>query len=288
MAVALDHHADNQTENRAIFIRVAGYAGWIDAGHHSQGFLKRLAWYLSQQILLERPFKVSKSSDVYRWRDSDEILYLKRYRCAGAKLYLQTLVRSNRAQKSWRAGRALVAKGIDTPLPVFYVRRRVSIFRSEHILATAEIQNHASLRDYVNRNFAANGLQKNEKRRFISRAAAFLARLHSRGVYHGDLTARNILVSNQADGVGWRFFLIDLDAIRSTRWISRRRRIKNLDELGRNFLNLKILSTFDRAMFLKQYLKSYAKEKKSFRSFFGEVTRRTRYRLVKHGQRFHF
>ena len=140
----------------------------------------------------------------------------------------------------------------------------------------------------MNSNFSANRLTRSEKNRFISRAAEFLAHLHLVGVYHGDLTARNILVEQEDDGAVVRFYLIDLDAIRSTSWISGRRRIKNLDELGRNFLNLKIVSTQDRARFLKAYLGIYQKEKKSFKHFFRDVSQRTKRRIAKHGQRFTF
>lgn len=286
MVAATDGNKGQQTGKQAIFIRSAGYTGWMDATYHSRAFLERVTAYLSRGIVLESPIKVSRTSEVYRWQDSKTTLYLKRYRCAGLKLFLQTLFQSNRAQKSWRTGRALLAKGVDTPPPVFYVRRRVSAFVSEHILATREIRNNLSLKDYVNRNVAADRLSKSQRRRFIQHAAAFLAHLHRVGVYHGDLTARNILVVEQDPGVDWRFFIIDLDAIRSLHWISRRRRIKNLEELGRNFLNLKVVSTIDRAVFLKKYLNAFAREKTGFKSFFGEVARRTRYRLVRHGQRF--
>jgi tRNA A-37 threonylcarbamoyl transferase component Bud32 len=288
MSAAAIRGGNENKIDRVMRVRIAGYQGWMDTMHHSESFLDRLQSFLSWETALCQPIKVSRTSEVYQWQDEKEVLYIKRYHCIGLKLFMQTLLQVNRAQKSWRAGRYLLARGVNTPQPIFYVRRRISAFKSEHILATAEIQNSQSLRDYVNSNFSANRLTKVEKHKFISRAAGFLAHLHLVGVYHGDLTARNILVEQRNDSRGAGFFLIDLDAIRSRRWISRRRRIKNLDELGRNFLNLKIVSTYDRARFLRTYLKVYQKEKKGFKNFFREVRQRTMRRLVKHGQRFTF
>jgi tRNA A-37 threonylcarbamoyl transferase component Bud32 len=235
---------------------------------------------------LWKPIKVSKTSEVYQWRHEEALLYIKKYPCTGMKLFFQTVFQLNKAQKSWRVGRYLLDKGIDTPQPIFYLCRRVSAFKSDHIFATAGIQNSMSLRDYINRNFQKNRFTQSEKREFIARAAQFLGRLHLSGVYHGDLTARNILVEQGNDVSDTRLFLIDLDAVRSAHWISRRRRIKNLDELGRNFLDLKIISTCDRARFLKNYLEICHREKKSFKYLFRDVKQRTTRRLVKHGQRF--
>jgi tRNA A-37 threonylcarbamoyl transferase component Bud32 len=108
-----------------------------------------------------------------------------------------------------------------------------------------------------------------------------------RGIYHGDLTARNILVEPMGHIQKARIYLIDLDSIRSTRWISSRRRIKNLDELGRNFLDLSVVGTLDRARFLKHYLKVYLGEKRTYRPFMEAVRKRTVYRLKRHGQQFY-
>jgi tRNA A-37 threonylcarbamoyl transferase component Bud32 len=273
-------------DDRAVSVRIAGYKGWMISSYHSEKFLGHLRSFLLQEKDLPKPVKVSQTSQVYRWPDEKGAMYVKKYRCAGLKLFIQTLLQVNRAQKSWRTGRYLLTRGIPTPQPVFYIQRRVSVFKSEHIVATLEVQNSQSLRDYVNSNFSENRLTRGEKDKFISHAAEFLACLHRVGVYHGDLTARNILVAPRENGSGERLFLIDLDAIRSTGWISRRRRIKNLDELGRNFLHLKVVSTYDRARFLKNYLQVYQREKKSFKCFFQDVRQRTLRRLVKHGQRF--
>lgn len=286
MAAAARRRDNRKNIAQTVLVRIAGYQGRMVPTYHSEAFLRQLRSFLSQEKNLQKPIKVSKTSEVFKWRYQETVLYMKRYPCVGMKLFFQTVFQLSKAQKSWRVGRYLLARGIDTPQPVFYIRRRISSFKSDHILATAGIHNSISLRDYINRNFQKNRFTRKEKRVLIARAAEFLGRLHLSGVYHGDLTARNILVEQGNDVSNTRFFLIDLDAVRSTHWISRRRRIKNLDELGRNFLDLKIVSTYDRARFLKTYLEIYQKEKKSFKYLFRDVRQRTTRRLVKHGQRF--
>ena len=134
-----------------------------------------------------------------------------------------------------------------------------------------------------------------KKRELIRSVAEFLGKLHLARVYHGDFTAGNIFIeriqdSSESPLLGqttlFRVYLIDLDSVRSTFWITSRRRIKNLDELGRNFLDLQVFSTSDRIRFLKYYLNTYIKESKTFRELFNEVFQRTQFRLKKHHQLF--
>ena len=83
-----------------------------------------------------------------------------------------------------------------------------------------------------------------------------------------------------------RVYLIDLDAVRTSYWISERRRVKNLEELGRNFLDLGAISMADRVIFLKVYMAHYPRNKDSLGRFFRKVQHRTEKRLVHCGQSF--
>jgi serine/threonine protein kinase len=123
-----------------------------------------------------------------------------------------------------------------------------------------------------------------EKRQLIKNVAEFLGKLHLGGIYHGDLTADNIFV--ERTNTQFHIYLIDLDSVRSTHWISSRRRIKNLDELGRNFLDLRVISTFDRGYFLKHYLRTYTKEPLTYRQLFACVRQRTQNQLKKQHSQF--
>jgi tRNA A-37 threonylcarbamoyl transferase component Bud32 len=231
-----------------------------------------------------------QSGDVKHFQSVDEV-YVKYYQFTTLKQLLQTLFQVNKAQKSWRIARTLLKKGVSTPRPVAYLTRRRSFLSREHILITEGITTGLSLRDYVRTYIqAASELPRtkeklSEKRLLIRSVAEFLGKLHLVGIYHGDFTASNIFVAYLRPG-HFQIYLIDLDSVRSTRWILSRRRLKNLDELGRNFLDLRVITTSDRIRFLKHYLKIYTKEDKSLRQLFNEIWQRTQFRLKKHHQQF--
>jgi len=263
---------------------------------------------------------------------STEEVYIKRYYTINWKQKIQTLLHLHKAQKSWRIGKNLIKRGISTPLPIAYLTQKgIPPLRgaggcnpllgwarggfplsTEHILVTQGIENGLQLSDYVcryvqpNPEFVHERLSLNEKRELVRSVAKFLAKLHAEGIYHGDLTTRNILVEDMRrtptpgpsqEGIThpyppsrgestFRIYLIDLDSVRSTRWIPDRRRVKNLDELGRNFLDLQVFSTTDRGRFLQHYLRANPKETGTFKQLFRRVLQRTQKRLRKYGKHF--
>ena len=268
-------------------IQIRKYNGWVTRRYNDDGFQLALDAFLKNDMLPGNAIKTSKHSEVYRLIHGESTFFIKRYLIRGIKAYLQTLCRHNKAQKSWRIGRIMLARGLSTPLPVFYIQRKISRTRSEHILGTLGIPQSVSLKDYVQYQFGTSEKSIRQKRRFIEQLAQYIARLHLNGIYHGDLTARNILVGNKDTAHQIGIYLIDLDAIRSIRWISTRRRIKNLDELGRNFLDLRIVDGLDRARFVKHYLAIYTRDKRKFRPFMHAVMKRTTFRLKRHRQQFY-
>lgn len=76
----------------------------------------------------------------------------------------------------------------------------------------------------------ANGA---DPRRLAEAVAALVARIHAAGVYPGDLHEGNVLVTE--DGA---LGLIDPDQLRPARFVSRRRRVRNLERLWRDFPSL--------------------------------------------------
>ena len=286
--------------------QIAGYRGWILQQYNVASFRERLEELLGSNFPSQTLPDVnlhSKSADreVYGLKTPPAEVYLKRYFTVTWKQTIQTLFHVHKAQKSWRIGISLSKRGVSTPLPIAYITRRKehSKFAVEHILVTQGITNGVRLSDYVHQ-----GLSLTEKRGLIRSMAEFLAQLHVAGVYHGDLTARNILVeegrgsvqgsptpapSQAGSGlteIPLRVYLIDLDAVRSTHWISDACRMKNLDELGRNFLDLRVLSTSDRGRFLQSYLKANPKETRTFKQLFRCVFQRAQEQLRKNGKQF--
>jgi hypothetical protein len=268
-------------------VHLADYRGWIIQQYMDKGFRSALGFFLASGMTRQQAIKARRGSEVYQFKHQGHAFFLKRYPINGIKACLQYFPGQNKARKSWRIGRDMLFRGLSTPLPVFYIHRNISFFKSEHIIGTQGIQKSISLKDFVGQSFKPGQQSQIQKRRFIEKLAAFMGQLHINGIYHGDLTARNILVEPMGAVQEANIYLIDLDAIRSTRWISFRRRVKNLDELGRNFLDLGVVGILDRARFLKHYLKINIKEKRGYRLLLEAVRKRTAYRLKRHGQQFY-
>ena len=268
-------------------IHLADYRGWMIQQYRGSGFASALNLFLANGMTGKKAIKTRRGSQVYRFDHQEHTLFVKRYPMTGIKAYLQCFLGLNKAQRSWRIGRAMLAKGLSTPLPVFCIHRRISFLKRDYLIGTLGIPKSISLKAFVQDQFKPGGLPLIQKRHFIEKLAKFMGQLHLSGIYHGDLTARNILVEPMDTIQKARIYLIDLDSIRSTRWISSRRRVKNLDELGRNFLDLGVVGVQDRARFLNRYLKIFTKEKREYRSLLEAVRKRTTYRLKRHGQQFY-
>lgn len=274
------------------FAAFTGYSGVLLRQYDVPAFRERLRRFFDADLKTQTPLTAYPDREVYALTRQSldlpgaETIYLKRYLLNSAKQIAQALFRTHKACKSWRIARILQKKGMLTPQPVALLSRRTHGIPRELVLLTEGIPSGLSLRQYVRQWLEAQPQRERValKRHLIRRVAEFLAELHLNGVYHGDLTANNMFIEPLEHDV--RVYLIDLDSVRSTRWISRRRRLKNLDELGRNFLELRLFSTTDRVRFLACYLARYGSSTDSLRTLFYAVWQRTQERLHKHRQQF--
>jgi tRNA A-37 threonylcarbamoyl transferase component Bud32 len=227
----------------------------------------------------------SKKRKVYRFVfGRGEEVYLKRYHMSGIKSSLRTVIKMNKAQKAWRIGRNMRCRGVATPLPIAFLKKRLSPLSADYVCVTKGLPDAVDLFEAVKKTQGIH--QQKRRRRLIAAVAEFLASLHNHKIYHGDFSADNILVRKYADAKKIRIYIIDLDAVRTTGFISRRRRIKNLEELGRNFLNFQVVSLIDRIRFLNIYLAHYNGGKDTLKTLFRKVQLRTEKRLRRYKQSF--
>jgi len=267
-------------------IRIGEYKGILLTQHHTPTVIKGLHRFFNSGWSMEKAVACADDRDVHRHRfDDGAVVYIKRYHVSGIKPCLRSLFNVNKAQKAWRTGRRLRLKGVDTPLPIALLKHRKTFFSYEYLCITKGLTDAVALRDIIHLQSGKEPVRGIRKRSLIGKVAEFVAGLHTHNIYHGDFTADNILLRNSEAGNEMRIYLIDLDAVRTGFRISDRRRVKNLDELGRNFLDLRIISTADRARFLKYYLLHYPCEKRTLKQLFKVVQQRTEHRLKIH-QRF--
>ncbi len=188
--------------------------------------------------------------------------------------------RRSRAQRAYLWAHRLRALGIETPRPLGFLERahapaaHASFSVTEYIFAPSLIE----LRDgRLLAGMAPGNL--GDKRALLRRVADLFARLHARGLFHGDLHAGNLLVQEGA------LMVIDLESFRTVR-LPRRALTKNLVRLNRDFLDTRQLSTTDRMRFLDAYLKHQPGRRTLRRDLFLRLSEATQAKLRDRGEAF--
>jgi len=122
----------------------------------------------------------------------------------------------SRAWLSWQTANSLLQAGVRTPEPRFVYTIRKKGFIQSNVYITNSLEQHYSLRKFLNSKPAIH-----DARKVIKDLAISLARMHEAGIFHRDLTPGNILIDEKQ-----QTYLVDLNrtAIRSTLTVSQRLR----------------------------------------------------------------
>ncbi len=99
--------------------------------------------------------------------------------------------------------------------------------------------------------YALERLNPADRRAFARALGAFFRRLHARGVWHRDLKATNIRVTERGKQ-DWAFHVVDLDRVRFLRRLSPRRRARNLAQIHHSMP--RALGAANRLRFFLAYL----------------------------------
>ncbi len=169
----------------------------------------------------------------------------------GLRFMLRKTFLGARGRRAWVAGNGLIARGIPTPQPIALIEKKFLGFTRDNILLTEYIDNTLSVDDHVSKYFN-NGLNlgmMKKKRLFIEELARFVRAFHDTGIYHGDLSGRNILVKEGQRG-NWEMFIIDLDAVSLWKKLTLRRRLQDLARIN---VCPNCITNTDRMRFFKAY-----------------------------------
>ena len=180
-------------------------------------------------------------------------VYLKRYNAFSWRYRLGSLLQSSGACRSLKGAALLAQSGIGTPRPLAVVESRSWNMLTKSFFLSEEIARGKTADAYWRDRLAgcAGSARVRQRRRFLDHLGGLFALLHRKRVYHNDLKDANIIVSPD-DHEGEMFFLLDLEGIRVCRYLTLRRRVKNLVQLHRTFG--KTLSAPQKLYLLKSYL----------------------------------
>jgi serine/threonine protein kinase len=187
--------------------------------------------------------------------DRDETrVYVKEFSNSGFVKFMETVFYTHRGKRAWKAANRLRVLGIPCAEPVALVEQRSFGLLQASYLLMENISGADQLDDLLRSvYFPVSGRPSREKileKRNIVRAGALSLRsFHSKGIYHKDLSSKNVLVT-LGDGGEPRFFCVDWDSIQFPLRVSLRRRIKNMAQL--NGLP-GCITTTDKVRFYKEY-----------------------------------
>lgn len=157
---------------------------------------------------------------------------------------LYTAVR--RPLRELRAATAARSAGVGVPEPLAVRVTRVGGCFYRFTVITREVENAEDLLTF------ASAPSTSRKREVIGRVADEMRRLHDSGVYHADLTMKNILLSGNS------VFIIDLDKAILAPRRSGRMDVMNLSRLNRSVVKLLgtrgAVTRTDKLRFLRRYL----------------------------------
>jgi tRNA A-37 threonylcarbamoyl transferase component Bud32 len=154
---------------------------------------------------------------------------------------------TGRPLQELRASAAARRAGVSVPEPVAVRATRAFGPWRRFSVVTREVPDASDLLSL------APGLPPSRKRALTLRVADEMRRLHDAGIYHADLTMKNILVS------GDDVFIIDLDKAVLSVAPDERRAVRNLARLNRSIVKLfdgrGPVTRTDKLRFLRRYLR---------------------------------
>ena len=152
----------------------------------------------------------------------------------------------DRPLRELRAATAARTAGVSVPEPLAVLVTRVGGLFCRFTVIAREVENAQDLLTVASTPSTAR------KRELVDRVADEMRRLHESGVYHADLTMKNILMS------GSSVYIIDLDKAMLSSTRDERLDMMNLSRLNRSVVKLLgprgFVSRTDKLRFLRRYL----------------------------------
>lgn len=180
-------------------------------------------------------------------------VYLKQHNALSVGHRLASFFLPSAALRSLAGAVTLLEAGYATAKPVAAVEHRSRGVLIKSFYFSEEISGAKAVDNFWRENLITlRGREGYRRRRaFLRELARLFSSLHKKSIYHNDLKASNILVGEEQAPLETPLSIIDLQGLKRCAYVSKRRRIKNLAQLGRT-LGL-FLSFPEKLYFLKSY-----------------------------------
>jgi len=214
----------------------------------------------------------------YRVDTDAGCLFVKHYTPQGLRARIRDFALRRKPQRALELGRLLRESGISTPPPVGLFALGLGLWQ-EALLVSRWVGPTRKWSEYL----VGDARRDRDADRFrasLSQLAILLGRLHRLGFYHGDLSGN--LVFDQGDPES-RAYIVDLEDLH--RRLSRKRRIKNLEELGRGLPDLSRATLRDRWLFLREYARAAGLDDAGARSLWREGRAAQLWRKRRHARK---
>lgn len=213
--------------------------------------LDRLKKVIKEHLYLvkERPLALVKNSSeivVSILNVSGQKVCVKQFRNPYFFDRFKEHFRRSKGLKAWVAGNGLRARGIPSIKPLAFVEKWNWMGLRESFFLMEVPEKDQELDRYILKGFR----DFKEKRQFIKTFAQWLSLLNQMDLYHQDMKACNLMVSE--DGETWDFHFLDLEDVELSEKVHEAKVFKNFLQL--NTSTPKIISRTDRIRFVKEYL----------------------------------
>ncbi len=149
-----------------------------------------------------------------------------------------SFIRPSKANRSFNYALKIMDLGVKTPEPVAFV---------EYYDKNRVLQNSYYISVYLEHDLSlkqAFDFELSDRLELLSGFARFACNeLHNNGILHKDLSASNVLIKNNPEGI-YEFYLVDLNRMRFRKNISFRKRMANLKRINGTAICLGTIAHF--------------------------------------------
>lgn len=205
-------------------------------------------------------------------------VYFKQYFFWSVFHFIKDLFQTSRARRAFKATLMLAKNGFDVPTIAAMGERRFAFFQKEGYLLTFEVENSKQILQFIprsSRNLTKEQLQS--KRELIRTFGRTIGRMHTKGIFHGDLRLGNVLARQEKNR--WRFFFLDNERTKRFRRLPARLQLKNLVQV--NMGPSGMLTNTDKLRFFREYWAENGGSKGQKTALINSVIERTNQRLSK-------